>query len=149
MTNGRAQVVRSVFLASMALALAGCDFLAGAPEIERLEPAPEVFVVDQRGPVRSVRSVQRDRLPGGVVITAVGVPAAQGYWDAELVPLTEDPVNGELAFEFRVAPPALPTPPGTERSREVVVARFLSDIQLQGVSRVVVTAESNSRSVRP
>lgn len=142
--------MRSVFLAFTALALVGCDFLAGEPEIERLEPAPEVFVVDNRPPVQTVRSVRRDRLPGGVVVTAVGVPEVQGYWDAELVPLTDDgPVNGQLVFEFRVAPPLTPEQPGTERSREVVAARFLSDIQLQGVNSVVVNAESNSRSVRP
>jgi len=142
--------LRYIVLAPMALALAGCDFLAGEPEIERLEPAPEVFVVDNRAPVRTVNSLRRDRLPGGVVITAVGVPEVQGHWDAELVPLTEDgPVNGELVFEFRVARPALPTQPGTERSREIVTARFLSDIQLRGVNRVVVNGENNSRSIRP
>jgi hypothetical protein len=134
------------------MALAGCDsgLFSNQPEIERLEPAPGVFVVDNRGPVRSVSSVRRDRLPGGVVITAVGVPEVQGHWDAELVAITEDgPVNGQLVYEFRVAPPAIPNPPGTQQSREIVVARFFSDIQLRGVNSILVTAETNQRSVRP
>ncbi|WP_424970480.1 hypothetical protein [Dinoroseobacter sp. S76] len=140
-----------VMLGGMALALSGCaELFSNEPEIERLEPAPEVFVEDRRQSVRSVSSVRRDRLPGGIVVTAVGRPDVQGFWDAELVPLTEDgPVNGELTFEFRVAEPVLPTPPGTERSREIVAARFISDIQLQGVNRIVVNSNSNSRSVRP
>lgn len=139
-----------VLLGGMALALSGCALFSNEPEIERLEPAPEVFVVDQRQSVRTVSSVRRDRLPGGIVVTAVGLPDVQGYWDAELVPLTEDgPVNGELSFEFRVADPLVPNPPGTERSRQIVAARFISDIQLQGVNRILVTSETNTRSVRP
>lgn len=144
--------MRTALLAPLLMALAGCSsgFFSNEPEIEELEPAPDRFVIDDRSVVRSVSSVRRDRLPGGIVVTAVGVPDVQGFWDAELVEVTEDgPVNGALIYEFRVSDPAVPNPPGTQRSREIIVARFLSDIQLQGVNRIVVNAESNSRSVRP
>ncbi|HBN32026.1 MAG TPA: hypothetical protein DD416_12575, partial [Rhodobacteraceae bacterium] len=47
-------------------------------------------IVDPRGMVSEVISLKVDRMPGGAIISAVGLPDTQGYWEAVLTP-----INGE------------------------------------------------------
>lgn len=107
------------------------------------EPADARVLVDE------VASLRIERLPGGVIVRAVGLPATQGYWDAELVPLgDEKPDKGVLSYEFRVMPPEPPARTGPARSREVLVARFVSSQTLEGVRRITVIGRSNRRTAR-
>lgn len=138
--------MRSVWFLGCAVLLAACS---GEPEIERLEPVPEISQTDFRQSVTSVTSTRRDRVPGGVIFTATGVPPTQGWWDAELVPLPEESSDTRLAYEFRLAEPFGAQPPGAQRSREVVVGLFLSDQRLQGVREIVIRGANNTRSIRP
>jgi hypothetical protein len=108
-----------------------------------------VEISDPRGLVGEVIKLKVDRLPGGAIINAFGLPPTQGYWQAELVPLNDElPDKGVLSYEFRLLPPPTVTPAGTKISREVVIARFVSDQKLLGVRRIRVIAEANSRTVR-
>ncbi len=108
-----------------------------------------VKVSDARPLVNKVISLKVDRMPGGAIIRAMGLPQTQGYWKAELVPLNgETPDKGTLSFEFRVAPPPPPQDAGTKPSREVLVGYFISDQKLLGVRRIQVIAQGNRRTVR-
>lgn len=138
--------MRVAILLGCVLAIAACS---SEPDIERLEPVPEAADFDPRDLVTSVTSARRDRLPGGVIVTATGLPPSQGWWAAELVPLEAETDSSTLAFEFRIARPRGLQPPGSPQSREVVVALFLSDQRLQGIRDITIIGTQNRRSVRP
>ena len=111
--------------------------------------ATAVEVKDPRGLVNEIISLKVDRMPGGAIVSAVGLPQSQGYWEASLVPLNgEKPDKGTLSYEFKLLPPNKPTPPGTPRSREVLTGLFVSDQTLEGVRNIQVIARQNRRSVR-
>ena len=106
-------------------------------------------IVDPRGMVSEVISLKVDRMPGGAIISAVGLPDTQGYWQAVLTPINgEKPDKGKLSYEFRLMPPPTPNPVGTAWSREVIVGHFVSDQTLEGVHSIEVIALKNRRSVR-
>ncbi len=105
----------------------------------------QVAVVDPRPLVADVVSVRVDRTPEGAVLTAVGLPGRQGYWDAALVPVAAD--TGVLAFQFRLMPPPGPTRVSTPPSREVTAGRFLSPVDLRGIREVRVMGARTARSV--
>lgn len=103
-------------------------------------------VIDNRALVTEVTGLEVTRTPGGAVLAARGLPPTQGWWDAELVAETEEPVDGVLTYAFRVAEPRTVTRVSTPQSREVTAGLFLSDQTLEGVRRIVVLGATNSRS---
>lgn len=110
--------------------------------------------VDTRPVVAQVTALQVDRVPGGALITATGLPPTQGHWAADLVAEVTGP-NGRplrdgatLAFEFRVAPPDRATRTGPPQSRELTATVFLTDQDLSGVSTITVKGLQNQRSAR-
>ncbi|QYK40988.1 MAG: hypothetical protein KF887_16575 [Paracoccaceae bacterium] len=117
----------------------------------RSQPA-EVVVTDAavaqdgRRLVAQVIDLTLDRTPGGAILRAVGLPPTQGYWEAELVARPVD--DGVLVFDFRVFPPPRPADVSTQRSREVVVATFLSNQMLEGLRQITVQGELSARSTR-
>lgn len=149
-------------LAAMVLvtALTGCSRLAesrvnpfnwfgGSRSEARAAPQVEtITVVDRRPLVSQVTALRVERTPGGAIVTAVGLPPSQGYWDAALVPVTPDglPQNGAMVYDFRIERPLEFQIEGTPRSREVTVALHLSNIQLAQISRIVVRGQLNERS---
>lgn len=119
---------------------------------ERADPRP---LVDQ------VTAMSIERLPGGAILRATGLPPTQGFWDAELVPVPQvSETRGAdgtvtrmidrsvLVFDFRLAPPPYAARQGTEWSREVEVATYLTDNDLAGVTRVVVRGARTERMAR-
>jgi len=122
----------------------------GRDKEERIavEEAQEIYV-DPKGLVSQIVSLKVDRMPGGAIINAFGLPPTQGYWSAELKPVNgEIPDKGTLIYEFRLLNPTDPQLTGTQRSREVVVGHFVSDQTLLGVRRIEVRAATNKRTVR-
>jgi hypothetical protein len=113
----------------------------------RVEASAETVARDPRPLVAEVVSLSVDRMPGGAIVRAMGLPPTQGYWEAELV-AAEDSPAGTLAFEFRIAPPPEPRRAGTQRSREVLVGRFLSTARLEGIRTITVIGAENRRSAR-
>lgn len=109
---------------------------------------------DRRGLVGQIVSLQVDRAPGGAIVTAIGLPPTQGWWDADLIPETKGindrpvPEKGVITLNFRLLSPPGPTPTGTPASRELSATYFLSDQVLDGVRTITVKAQQNQRSSR-
>ena len=98
-------------------------------------------VIDQ------VVSLTVDPTPGGAIVSTVGLPPTQGFWDAELVRMpTDDP--SVILFDFRILPPLERYPAGTQPSREVLGGTFLTNQDLAGVRTIAVQGAQNRRSVR-
>lgn len=152
--------MRKPLLAALiaATALAGC---AGVRESRfnpfnwfgnsQSEPAPAPVEIpeetDPRPLVQQVQSITVEPTPGGAVVRAVGLPATQGFFEAELTPATTaDP--GTLTYLFRAIPPQQTNRVGTTASREIVVAVFVSDQQLEGINTIRVVGQSNSQVSR-
>lgn len=109
---------------------------------------------DPRPVVQQVTALQVDRVPGGALVTATGLPPTQGHWSAGLVaeatgasgrPLRD---GSTLAFEFRLLPPQSPQPSGPAQSRELTATVYLTDQDMQGVRTITVKGLTNQRSAR-
>lgn len=99
--------------------------------------------------VTEVTEMRVERAPGGAIVHAVGLPPIQGFWAAGLIEAElDDPQDGVLVLDFIVEPPYQRYPAGTERSRELTAALFLSDQSLAGIRTVVVRGKTNQRSAR-
>jgi len=103
--------------------------------------------VDVRPLVDQVVAMSVEPMLGGAIVRATGLPRAQGFWDGELVarPLGED---GALIFDFRLVPPPVATDISTQRSRQVTVAKFLSNTKLETITSITVQGAQNARSSR-
>ncbi len=103
--------------------------------------------------VAQVSSLSVEKIPSGAIITAMGLPPTQGYWDTDLVPLNDGAPdeNGTVTYVFMVSRPPADSAAArrvmTPQSREVSAAAFLSTYKLQGVRKIVVQGVSNARSV--
>lgn len=111
---------------------------ASAPAAVRAETARPV--VDQ------VVSLEIAQTRSGAILSAVGLPPTQGYWEADLAPVpSADPTV--LVLDFRILPPVEPTRVGTQPSREVLTGLVLSTQDLAPYRAIVVQGARNSRSV--
>ncbi|SFB70291.1 hypothetical protein [Tropicimonas isoalkanivorans] len=143
-----------------ALVLTGCqsrynpvNWSWGGGNASRTTLAPDDGYEDktERRPlVSQVLSMDVERVPGGAIVTAVGLPPTQGYWKADLVS-TYQTVTGEVAakdgeirLEFKIIPPPVPNPVVNQQSREVVAGTYLTDQTLYNVRRITVVAANNS-----
>ncbi|KEO56128.1 hypothetical protein [Thioclava pacifica] len=105
-------------------------------------------------PVAQVSSLTVEKIPSGAIITAMGLPPTQGFWDTDLVPLNDGKPDetGTVTYMFMVAPPPADSAAArrvmTPQSREVSAAAFLSNYKLEGVRKIVVESAGNARSVR-
>ncbi|RUS60546.1 hypothetical protein EGN72_08155 [Pseudorhodobacter sp. E13] len=108
--------------------------------------SPTERPADPRLLVSQVTEMQLERMPGGVIIRATGLPPTQGYWDAELVARPVE--DGKIVYDFRVFPPLGGAAVSTPQSREVTVAAFLSNIKLDSIRQITVQGETNARTSR-
>lgn len=115
---------------------------------------PTIVPQDPRPSVDQVVELTVDRVEGGALITAMGVPATQGWFEADLVPDTRDiegrpqAEDGELAFRFVAVPPPTPQPAGSPRSRQISASVFVSSQRLEGARTITVKGQTNQRSSR-
>ena len=133
-------------------ALAGCGLgqtrlnpfnWFGSDREERIEVAR---VATARPVVQQVVSLEGAQTRSGAIISAVGLPPTQGFWEADLVRVpTDDP--SVLLLDFRILPPITPEPVGTQPSREVLAGTTYSTQDLAGIRTIVVQGEVNRRSV--
>jgi hypothetical protein len=125
---------------------------------EANEQAPRT---DPRPLVDQVTAMEIEAIPGGAILRATGLPPTQGHWDAELVEVpqvtettaedgTVTRVTDEsvLVYDFRLIPPPYTARQGTEWSREIEVATYLTTNDLNGVSRVIVRGARSERISR-
>lgn len=123
-------------------------FKRGSTEETLVVTDPDA-IIDHRGMVDQVTSLNIEKTGGGAIIHAVGLPLTQGFWDAELIPENgERPVKGVLTYQFRISEPIGFERESTPRSREVVVGYFVSSFKLNGVSQIRVVAARNARTSR-
>jgi hypothetical protein len=114
---------------------------------ETVTVAADGAVVDGRRLAAQIVSLTVDAFPGGAIVRTIGLPATQGFWDAELVEIEdEDPSN--VVYEFRLLPPVAPRRQGTQRSREIIAGATLSRIRLENVRSITVVGAQNRRTVR-
>ncbi|MEM7710120.1 MAG: hypothetical protein AAF264_05090 [Pseudomonadota bacterium] len=123
------------------LALAGCGsvtFLGNNTGEEEIRAALETDdpLVDQ------VVSLEVNPTPGGVIVSAVGLPQTQGFWEADLIP-AESADPGVLLLEFYIAPPLSQRPQGTQPSREVLAGAFYSVQDVAGIRAIAVRGKRN------
>lgn len=105
---------------------------------------------DPRALIPQITDARSERASGGVILRVTGLPAQQGWSQAELIPQNEGFArDGVLSFEFRALPPRTRTLTSTPQSREVIVATFLSDARLAGVRNIQVIGAGGGVSVRP
>ena len=103
---------------------------------------------DNRPLVAQVTDLAVEPAQGGAIVRAVGLPATQGWWDAELRPAGElAPVDGELLLRFVVAAPRQPTPAGPPRSRELSAGVFVPTSTLAATRRITVVGAEGARSI--
>ncbi|MCT8160625.1 hypothetical protein [Pseudoruegeria sp. SHC-113] len=127
-------------------------FRSGDSEVVTVTTDDGVIVIqDPRVLIDQVTALRVDDTPGGVIVTATGVAASQGYFRADLFALNEgEPQNGVLTYEFRVLKPLTPQPVSTPQSREITAGGFISDPRLrEGIREIRVNGARNSRSARP
>jgi hypothetical protein len=104
---------------------------------------------DPRPLVDQVSAMAVDRVIGGAIVRATGVPATQGFWNAELVRVEDETLDPDtIVFDFRVVPPPYRAEAGTQPSREIEAGVALTDNDLAGVSRIVVRGARTERVVR-
>ena len=122
----------------------------GGDAPDTLVPVDQRIVIDNRPLVSQVTGLALEPTPGGLIVRATGQAPGAGFWQGDLVPDRRDGAvpDGVMAFQFRVAPPPAPQPAPTARSREIVVATFISDQQLRGVREVRIIGAGNSRGAR-
>ncbi len=118
----------------------------GGSEETVVQRSPLDKPADRRLLVHQVTEMKLEKMPGGVIIRATGLPPTQGFWDAELVARPAE--DGVIIYDFRVFPPIEAASVLTPQSREVTVAAFLSDIKLEGIRQITVQGENNARSSR-
>lgn len=146
------------------LALAGCARVAESPlnplnwfgssravAVQSQDGTPRplipadrgVRIVDERPLIREIVALSVDRTPQGAIVTATGQASTQGWFNAELVPVSFD--GGTLTLAFRAEPPTGFEATGTEASRRIVAARAFSRSDLFGVRAIRVAGEVNAR----
>lgn len=149
---------RWIFMVALVLALSGCglresrlnpfNWFGGGSREETVADVDFVTRSDRRPLIDTVTELTVERLPGGILVRATGLPPQQGWHSAELVAENAGtPVEGVLTFAFRAAPPTSPTRVSTPQSREIVVATFVPDVTLANVRRIRVAGARNVRTL--
>ena len=135
----------------LAATLASCGTGERVSPMRILDSPRDVAIRDalaatDRPSVSQVIALNAAPTPSGLIVSAIGLPATQGYWEAELVEVADgDPAT--LVLDFKLLPPVAPEPVGTPRSREVLAGRYFSRQDLAGIGSIVVRGETNNRQV--
>ncbi|THD73501.1 hypothetical protein E7681_12485 [Thalassobius vesicularis] len=99
--------------------------------------------------VDKVTGLKVERVPGGAVVRVTGVARLQGQYDVKLIsPTKKKPEKGVLTFELRAELPAGRQAQGTEWTRTLTVATFLTDNELFGVGTIRVVGATNAMTSR-
>lgn len=128
-----------------------------AEEVNPLIPTSRRSVLARRTP--EDRSVEIDRITElrveptatGAIVYASGIAARQGAFAARLTAqgtTAEPDENGVLSLSFRVTYPRYATNQGSEFSRTVHEGFSLTNLELQRVRTIRVTAAQNARETR-
>ncbi|WP_151719961.1 hypothetical protein [Gemmobacter serpentinus] len=119
----------------------------------RAEPAAAAPVIparpaDPRALAGQITDLKMEPMPGGAILRATAVMPTQGWWEAELVAVDKEPVDGKMVYEFRTYPPINQAGVSTPHSRSITAAVFLSDIKLSRINSVTVQGATNGMTTR-
>ncbi|MEM9576247.1 MAG: hypothetical protein AAF999_04445 [Pseudomonadota bacterium] len=94
--------------------------------------------------IDAVADLTLERVPGGLIIRATGQSARFAAFNARLTPSNEDevPVDGVLTYQLQAQYTQVSS--GTPESRQVIVARQLTDQELQGARTIRVEGLQNA-----
>ena len=94
-------------------------------------------------PIQHIEALTVERNLTGAIVHATGVSLRQGAYDVRLSPENKGkPVDGVLTYTMK-AVQRLDTPQGTERTRRVEAAQFVSNQTLGSVRQVRVVGATN------
>ncbi|SFI26671.1 hypothetical protein [Jannaschia pohangensis] len=96
--------------------------------------------------VAQVVSLDVAPTPSGAIVSSVGLPPTQGFWEADLIRMPSDDPS-VLVLDFQILPPLSPEPVGTQPSREVLAGQSFTTQELAGIRTIVVQGLQNRRSV--
>lgn len=120
----------------------------GRAEPAQAVPLPVSTSRDDRSLSGQITELRMEPMPGGAILRATAVMPSQGWWEAELVPVEKEPVDGKMVYEFRSYAPIKAAGVSTPRSRSITAAVFLSDIKLARINSVTVQTEVNGLTTR-
>ena len=149
-------MIRPIALLMTLSLLAGCGFIResrvnpfnwfGQSKAVEKVALPE-RAQDPRPLIPTVTALTVEPIASGAIVRATGLPASQGWWEANLVPAREV-VDGKLVIQFLAFPPVTRSDQGTPRSREITAATHISKVKLQEVREIVVQGANNALSSR-
>lgn len=136
---------------ALCLSLAACgsrlnplNWFGGDRE-ERITITEVEVPTDPRPLVAEVISLSIEPTTSGAILTATALTETTGYWQPGLVEAGRE--DGAVTYEFRAAPPVAGSVAGPEPTRQIVVARALSQGDLRGLRSITVVARTNRRTV--
>jgi hypothetical protein len=105
---------------------------------------PRDIVQYQGTTIDGIADLTIERVPGGIIIRATGRAATQGAFNARLTPLNEDelPEDGVLSYALQAEYKQISG--GAPATRDVIVARRLTDQQLAGTRTIRVEGRQNA-----
>lgn len=99
--------------------------------------------------ISKVTELKIERVPGGGIVRATGVGHYQGSYEVKLIELPRANAQDRTqSYEFRAVLPAGQAIKGTEWSRTITAAVFLTDNQLADLRTIRVVAAENAMSSR-
>ena len=109
-------------------------------------PVAAARPAEARPVVDRIVSLDIAQTRSGAIVSAVGLPPTQGWWEAELVPVPS-PDPSVLLLDFRILPPPAERRVGTQPSREVLAGLVLSSQDLAPYRTITVQGRLDARSV--
>ncbi|MEM6375006.1 MAG: hypothetical protein AAF686_02125, partial [Pseudomonadota bacterium] len=99
--------------------------------------------------VDQISDIGVESLPTGRILRVTGAPLREGAFDVRLIEVNPDgPVNGVLEYTLNALQPA-DFGRGTETTRRVEAAAFISNADLEGVRQIRVRAQRNAQTITP
>lgn len=95
-------------------------------------------------PIDAIADLTLERVPGGILIRATGRSATQGAYNARLTPANEDEIPEEGVLSYRLEAQYTQITGGSAETREVTVARKLTDQELEGTRTIRVEGVQNA-----
>ncbi|KMK67248.1 hypothetical protein [Puniceibacterium sp. IMCC21224] len=98
-------------------------------------------------PIAEVSELLIERRPGGAIIRATGVASQVGPFDVRLIPVPDETDLTTLSYSLRALqqPGPRSTGPG---ARSVIVAIWLTDQEMAGITAIRVSGQSNTLASR-
>jgi hypothetical protein len=91
-----------------------------------------------------MREANVERGYGGVILRVTGVAPTQGWFNAALLPAEAPDGAGVLTVSLVAVPPLAPEAVGPERTRLLMTAAFLQDLELREIRAFRIVASNQS-----